>query len=125
MPGWSRLAAASASVWNRLTSVVVGELAGEDHLERDRPIEAHLPGLEDDAHAAAGDLADDLVVAEIANAGGRGGFADFSSRSRASGSAADRPARRQPRPGSPPMWMLAGPPVGLEAAANGVDLADR
>ena len=48
---------------------LVGELAGEDHLERDGPVEAHLPGLEDDAHAAAGDLADDLVVAEVADAG--------------------------------------------------------
>ena len=53
---------------------LVGELAGEDHLERDRPVEAHLPGLEDDAHAAAGDLADDLVVAEVADAGRRSGI---------------------------------------------------
>ena len=51
---------------------VVGELAGEDHLERDGPVEAHLPGLEDDTHAAAGELADDLVVAEVADAGGFG-----------------------------------------------------
>ena len=48
---------------------LVGELAGEDHLERHRPIQADLPGLEHDAHAAAGDLADDLVVAEIAGRG--------------------------------------------------------
>ena len=47
---------------------VVGELTGEDHLERDRPIEAHLPRLEYDAHSPAGDLADDLVVAEVADA---------------------------------------------------------
>ena len=46
---------------------LVGELAGEDHLERDGAVEAHLPGPEDDAHAAAGDLADDLVVAEVAD----------------------------------------------------------
>ena len=32
---------------------VVGELAGKDHLERHGPVEAHLPGQEDDAHAAA------------------------------------------------------------------------
>ena len=49
---------------------LVGELAGEDHLERDGPVEAHLPGLEHDPHSAAGDLADDLVVAEVADAGG-------------------------------------------------------
>ena len=48
---------------------LVGELAGEDHLQRHRPVEAHLPGLEDDAHAAAGQLADDLVIAEVADAG--------------------------------------------------------
>ena len=53
---------------------LVGELAGEDHLERDGPVEADLPGLEDDAHAAAGDLADDLVVAEVADADRRGGI---------------------------------------------------
>ena len=54
---------------------VVGELAGEDHLERDGPVEAHLPGAEDNTHAAAGDLAEDLVVAEVADAGeiGRAG----------------------------------------------------
>ena len=33
-----------------------GELAGQDHLQGDRPVEADLPGLVDDAHAAAGDL---------------------------------------------------------------------
>ena len=48
---------------------LVGELAGEDHLQGHEPIEAHLPGLEDDAHAAPRDLADDLVVAEVADAG--------------------------------------------------------
>ena len=48
---------------------VVGELAGQDHLQGDGAVEAHLPGLEDDAHAAAGDLADDLVVAEVADPG--------------------------------------------------------
>ena len=47
---------------------LIGELAGEDHLQRDGPVEAHLPGLKDNAHAAAGDLADDLVVAEVADA---------------------------------------------------------
>ena len=49
---------------------LVGELAGQDHLEGDGAVEADLPGLEDDAHAAAGDLADDLVVAEVADADG-------------------------------------------------------
>ena len=48
---------------------VVGELSGEDHLQGDRAIERHLPGLEHDPHAAPRDLADDLVVAEIADAG--------------------------------------------------------
>ncbi len=56
MPGWSRLAAASASRWKRRDVGLAGELPGEDHLERDRPVEAGLPGLEDDAHAPAGDL---------------------------------------------------------------------
>ena len=51
---------------------VVGELAREDHLERDGAVEGHLPRLEHDSHAAAGDLADDLVISEVADARGRG-----------------------------------------------------
>ena len=50
---------------------LVGELTGEDHLERDRTIQAHLSRLEHDAHAAAGDFADDFVVTEVADSGGR------------------------------------------------------
>ncbi len=50
---------------------IVGELTGKDHLERDGPVEAHLPGMEDHAHAAPGDLAQDLVVAERAAASRR------------------------------------------------------
>ena len=61
------MAAASASARNRCTSAVGGELAGEDHLEGDDAVEADLPGLVDDAHAAAGDLLQQLVVAEVAN----------------------------------------------------------
>jgi hypothetical protein len=54
-----------------LDVAVVGELTGDDHLEGDGAIEADLAGVEDHAHAAPGDLADDLVVAEIAD--GRAG----------------------------------------------------
>ena len=36
--------------------------AGQDHLERDQPVEADLPGLVDDAHAAAPQFAQDLVA---------------------------------------------------------------
>ena len=53
---------------------LVGELAGEDHLQRDATVEAHLRGLEDDAHAPAGQLADDLVIAEAADATGARGI---------------------------------------------------
>ena len=42
-----------------------GELTGEDHLQGHDAVEAHLPGLVDDAHAAAGDLLQQLVVAEV------------------------------------------------------------
>ncbi len=48
--------------------IVVGELACQDHLQGDLAVEAHLTRLEDDAHAAACELADDFVVAEVANA---------------------------------------------------------
>ncbi len=48
---------------------VVGQESGLDHLEGDGPIEADLPGLVDDAHAAAAQLFQDLVVAEVADGG--------------------------------------------------------
>ena len=54
--------------------VVAGEQAGLDHLERDGPVEGDLPGLVDDAHAAAAQLPADLVVAEVADARGRWRF---------------------------------------------------
>ena len=46
---------------------VIRELTGQDHLQRDLAIEASLPRLEINAHAAAGELADNLIVAEVAN----------------------------------------------------------
>ena len=39
---------------------LVGKLPSQDHLERDGAVEAKLPCLEDNAHAAAGNLANDL-----------------------------------------------------------------
>ena len=78
---------------------LVGELAGEDHLERDGPVEADLPGLEDDAHAAAGELADDLVVAEIADARGAAGSVRAD---------AHDPGSPWPRRAGPP-WPTRGP----------------
>ena len=74
MPGWSSRATASASFWNRRSSSSPASSAGPDHLEGDGPVEADLPGLVDDAHAAAAQLAADLVVAEVAD-GGAGGQA--------------------------------------------------
>ncbi len=50
-----------------------GELAGQDHLQRHDAAELHLPRLVHHAHAAAGDLGEDLVVAEAApHKGGQG-----------------------------------------------------
>ena len=64
MFGWSRLAAASASARNRARRRRLASCAGEDHLERDDAVQADLPGLVDDAHPAAGDLLQQLVVAD-------------------------------------------------------------
>ena len=51
---------------------VVGVAAGPDHLQRDEPVQGGLAGLVDDAHAAAADLADDLVARDADPArGGR------------------------------------------------------
>ena len=44
---------------------ISGELAGEDHFQRDGPVQADLPCLKDDAHSTASDLANDLVVTEV------------------------------------------------------------
>ena len=43
------------------------ELAGKDHLECDRPVQADLPRPVHHAHAAACDLLDQFVIAEIAD----------------------------------------------------------
>ena len=42
-----------------------GVLAGQDHLEGDEAVEPDLPGLVDDAHAAAAQLAEDLVAGDL------------------------------------------------------------
>ena len=41
-----------------------GELAAQDHLEGDGALKAALPRLVDDAHAAAAQLIEQVVVAE-------------------------------------------------------------
>ncbi len=46
---------------------VIGQHAGLDHLECDGPVEVDLPSLVDDAHAAAAQLLEELVVAEVAD----------------------------------------------------------
>ena len=43
---------------------LAGEQAGQQHLERDGTVEADLPGAIDNAHAAAGEFAEQFVVAE-------------------------------------------------------------
>ena len=39
--------------------------AGQDHLDGDEAIELHVAGLEDDAHAAAAQLVQQFVVADL------------------------------------------------------------
>ena len=48
---------------------LVGQHACLDHLERDGPVEAELPGLVDHAHAAPAKLFLNLVVTEVADGG--------------------------------------------------------
>ena len=59
-------AAARASLWKRRIMLGRGQVAGQDHLHGDRAVEVLLPCLVDHAHAAAADLAQQLVGAEIA-----------------------------------------------------------
>ena len=47
-----------------LQVVVRRQRAGEDHFQGDDAVERSLPGLVDDAHAAAADLGQQLVIAE-------------------------------------------------------------
>lgn len=44
------------------------ELPRQDHLQCDDTIQVGLPGLEYNAHSSAGDLLEQLIVAEVANA---------------------------------------------------------
>ncbi len=48
---------------------IVGQDAGLDHLQSDRPIETDLLGTVDDAHPASAELRADLIVAEVTDAG--------------------------------------------------------
>ncbi len=52
-----------------------GELTAQDHLERHNAIERDLPRPVHDAHAAAGDLLQKLIIAEVANGRARAGAA--------------------------------------------------
>ena len=68
MLGWSSRATASASFWNRRTSSADGNRRGPDHLQGHRAIQAELPGLVDDPHAAFAQDPQQLVVAEVSDA---------------------------------------------------------
>ena len=46
-----------------------GQLSGENHFHRDDAVERNLAGLVDHAHAAAGDLVHELIIAQVADAG--------------------------------------------------------
>ena len=62
MLGCCSRATASASTRKRARSCGAGVGAGQDHLEGDEAVRADLPGLVDDAHAAAAQLAQDLIA---------------------------------------------------------------
>ena len=61
---WCSMAAARASRWNRSSWLGSRQAVLRQDLERDVPAQALLHRLVDDAHAAAGDLAQDAVVAQ-------------------------------------------------------------
>ncbi len=50
---------------------VAGKLATREHLQRDDPAQPPVAGLVDDAHAAAAQLAEDLVLADPRRAASR------------------------------------------------------
>ena len=95
--------------------------AGADHLERDGAIEAPLSRQEDNSHAAAGNFADDLVVAEIAGSP----LPQLASESFQLGQ-----ERRPPVVGNlfqviTQLRLRSRLPVGLEASANHVNLPEQ
>ena len=49
-----------------LDDLFIDELPGQDHFHRDNAAEAQLSSLVHDAHAAAGDLLDQFVIAKPA-----------------------------------------------------------
>jgi hypothetical protein len=79
------------------------QLAGEDHLERDRAVETDLACLVDDAHPPAGDLLQQLVVPKVAYRGRRPLGARFPSRGQGRGGSLGAQ-----RPGHPVEPILVG-----------------
>ena len=67
---WCSLAAALRLALEPAPLLGVAEHLRRQHLQRHVPAERDLLGLVDDAHAAAADLADDPVVAELLRRGG-------------------------------------------------------
>ena len=65
MLGWWSRATASASIRNRAEVARAGVAAAADHLQGDQAVQAALPGLVDDAHAAPAELAEDLVAGQF------------------------------------------------------------
>ena len=61
------LAAAAASLRKRWTNLLARERPGQNHLHRDDAVQAHLPRSIDHAHAAAGDLFQQFVIAELSS----------------------------------------------------------
>jgi len=45
---------------------LTGKAPAQDHLERDDPVQADLPGLVNDPHPAAGDFRQEFVISEVA-----------------------------------------------------------
>ena len=66
MFGCCKLAAAAASARNRCTISGLASGPNKQHLHRDHPVQAHLPRLVHDAHPAARDFLQQLVIAERA-----------------------------------------------------------
>ena len=69
MLGWRSRATASASIRNRSRSSDCACLPLEDHLQGDEPVQRTVPGLVDDAHAAAPENIEQLVPGDFREIG--------------------------------------------------------
>ena len=122
MLGCCNRATASASVWKRCARLGGRMRAAQDHLQGDDAVELDLPGLVDNAHSAAVQLAEDFVTRDgrLIRARRRGPEAGRNGQRRGTPQRPGQPARVQR--GKPRLVILRARLLTAAAAAGDVRL---